>query len=61
MKNESSQAKRTKNEEVYIGVIKELVKEKNKWEMRAKHPLKGWSYGDEHPRISEVIAIVDYE
>ena len=49
--------KRTKNEGVYIDVIKELVNEKNKWEMRAKHPLPaGWIYGEDHPRIAEATA-----
>ena len=49
---------KTKREEILLDVIKELVKERNKWEQRYKHPLpEGWLYGDEHPRIGEVLAI----
>ena len=46
---------KTKREEVLLDVIKELVKERNKYEFRYKHPLpEGWIYGDEHPRIGEI-------
>jgi hypothetical protein len=44
--------------DVYIGVIKELVKEKNRWEFKAKNPLpEGWMYAEDHPRIGEVLAV----
>jgi hypothetical protein len=50
--------KRQQEKDVYIEVIKELVKEKNKWESRAKNPLpKGWMYAEDHPRIGEVLAL----
>jgi len=49
---------KNKREEVFLAVIEELVKEKNKWETRAKHPLpKGWCYVDEHPCIGEVLIV----
>jgi hypothetical protein len=49
----------TAREEFMLEVIRELVKERDKWEHRCKHPLpKGWSYGDEHPRYGEVKYIV---
>jgi hypothetical protein len=38
--------------EVYMSVITELVKEKDKYEYRYKHPLpKGWIYADGFPDI----------
>lgn len=41
---------------VYMDVINILVKEKDKWEFRVKHPLpRGWLYGEDHPRIGELI------
>lgn len=50
---------KAKREEVLLSVIEELVKERDKWELRAKHPLpEGWSYGDEHPRYGEVISVL---
>jgi hypothetical protein len=50
--------KKSTSEKVYLSVINELVKEKNKWEFRAKHPLmEGWCYGEDHPRIGEVLSI----
>ena len=49
---------KNKKDEVYLDVIKELVKERDKWEKRAKHPLpSGWNYGEDHPRIGDVIAV----
>jgi len=49
---------KTKREEVFLSVITELVKEKNKWEFRAKNPLpKGWMYPENHPRIGELISV----
>ena len=48
----------SKKDEVYLSVINYLVKERDKYEYRYKHPLpKGWSYGEDHPRIGEVIAL----
>ncbi len=50
--------KQSERDEVYLDVIKELVREKEKWEDRYKHPLpSGWCYADEHPMIGEVIAL----
>ena len=49
---------KNKREEVFLFVIEQLIKEKDKWEFRAKHPLPtGWSYPEDHPRIGEVLAI----
>jgi len=49
---------KTKREEVFLSVIEQLVKERDKWEFRYKHPLpEGWSYGDDHPRIGEVLSL----
>jgi len=48
----------TKNKDIYLSIIKELVKERDKWEFRAKYPLPGrWVYGENHPRIGEVLAV----
>ena len=50
--------KKTVRDKVYLSVIDELVKERDKYEFRYKHPLpKGWSYGDEYPRIGEVLPL----
>lgn len=39
---------KAEQKEVYLSVIKELVKERDKWEERYKHPLpKGWKFPDE--------------
>jgi hypothetical protein len=49
---------KTKKDQVYLNVINELVKERDKWEYRYKYPLpKGWMYADEHPRIGEVVLL----
>ena len=46
----------TQKDKVYLSVIKELVKERDKYEYRYKHPLpEGWCFGEEHPRIGEVV------
>ena len=49
---------KTKREEVFLDVIKYLVKEKDKLEFRAKNPLpNGWLYAEGHPRIGEVVSL----
>jgi hypothetical protein len=49
----------TIKEKVYLEVIQELVKERDKWEFLYKHPLpKGWIRAEEHPRIGELTAVI---
>jgi hypothetical protein len=49
--------KRTEKQ-IYLDFIKELAKERDKYEYRYKHPLpKGWIFADEHPRYGETLNI----
>jgi len=49
---------KTKREEVFFSVIEQLIKEKEKLEMRMALKGTGWMLPEDHPRIGEVLAIL---
>jgi len=49
---------KTKREEVFFSVIEQLIKEKEKLEMRMALKGTGWILPEDHPRIGEVFAIL---